>query len=76
VLPDAGRFVAFQTRFQFPSVASGADPSVGNLYVSSAFTTVIICNTLVRYYSFNVGPAHIVMLCSYCPYQPNTPQYV
>jgi hypothetical protein len=58
LLPDAGRFIAFQSRFQFPSVASGAGPSVGNLY-----------------YSFNVGPAHVVMLCSYCPYEPQTPQY-
>jgi len=27
------------------------------------------------YYSFNVGAAHVIMLCSYCPYKYGTPQY-
>lgn len=57
-MQDPSRFAAFQTRFRFPSVASGTDASVGNLY-----------------HSFNVGPAHVIMLCSYCPYEPDTPQY-
>ena len=55
---DPSRFAAFQTRFRFPSVASGTEADVGNLY-----------------HSFNVGAAHVVMLCSYCPYVPGTPQY-
>lgn len=56
LMNNPSQFVAFQTRFRFPSVASNA--TAGNLY-----------------YSFDSGPAHIVMLCSYCPYKSHSPQY-